>query len=144
MDKVLVDTSIVLDLLSQRENFFEPAQWLFSLADKKKVNLYVSSLTLANAHYILAKNSSNAITRTVLRSFKVLVEVLPMDDKIVELALNSNFNDFEDAIQYYTAIENELDLIVTRNIKDFTLSKIPVVTAYDYLILFKSNHPDSI
>nr|WP_205943630.1 hypothetical protein [Pedobacter cryophilus] len=56
-----------------------------------------------------------------------------MDDKIIDLALNSDFKDFEDDIQYYSAIENKLDIIITRNIKDFKLSKIPVLTAKDYL-----------
>ena len=58
-----------------------------------------------------------------------------MDDKIIDLSLNSNFKDFEDAIQYYTAIENNMDIIITRNLKDFKLSKIPVMTAKNYLVL---------
>ncbi|ELR70704.1 PIN domain containing protein [Fulvivirga imtechensis AK7] len=56
-----------------------------------------------------------------------------MDDKIIDLSLDSDFKDFEDSIQYYTAIENNLDLIITRNLKDFKLSKIPVLTAKNYL-----------
>jgi predicted nucleic acid-binding protein len=63
----------------------------------------------------------------------VLVRVLPMDDKIIDLSLDADFNDFEDAIQYYTALENDLDLILTRNLKDFKTSKLPVLTASEYL-----------
>jgi hypothetical protein len=58
-----------------------------------------------------------------------------MDDKIIDLSLNSDFKDFEDAIQYFTALENKLEIIITRNLKDFKLSKIPVMTANDYLIM---------
>ncbi len=58
-----------------------------------------------------------------------------MDDKIIDLSLNSYFNDFEDAIQYYTAIENKFEIIITRNLRDFKLSKIPVMTANDYLTM---------
>ncbi len=58
------------------------------------------------------------------RKFKVLIEVLPMDDKIITLSLESDFKDFEDAIQYYTAVENQIDIIITRNLKDFKTSKI--------------------
>jgi len=68
-----------------------------------------------------------------LRKFKVLVNVLPLDDKIADLALNSEFRDFEDAIQYYTAIENDQDLIITRNQRDFKESKIPVMTAGEFI-----------
>jgi predicted nucleic acid-binding protein len=56
-----------------------------------------------------------------------------MDDKIINLSLDSEFKDFEDAIQYYTAVENNLDLIITRNLKDFKQSKVPVLTAFEYL-----------
>jgi predicted nucleic acid-binding protein len=133
MDKILVDTNIVLDLLSKREEFYQEAQELFTLADYKNVKLYISALSIANVHYILAKNLKLDEARKLLIKFKVLVEVLPMNDKILELALVSDFKDFEDAIQYHTALENELDLILTRNKKDFKKSVLPVFTAKEYL-----------
>jgi len=135
MDKILVDTNIVIDLLSKREKFYEAASKLFTLADKKEVELAVSSLTFANTYYLLSKELTTEKAKEVLRKFKLLVKVLPMDDKIIALALNSEFNDFEDAIQYYTAIEDKYEIIVTRNLKDFKLSKIPVMTAGDYLAM---------
>lgn len=138
MESVLVDTNIVLDLLSRRENFYESAQGLFSLADQGKVKLYVSSLTFANTYYILAKYASDKLARTALKEFKVLVSVLPLDNKIIDLSLNSDFKDFEDAIQYFTATENGLEMIITRKLKDFKAAKLPVLTAKDYLIRFQS------
>jgi predicted nucleic acid-binding protein len=137
MDRLLVDTNIVIDLLAKREKFLTEAQELFTLSDKKEVKLYVSSLTFANTHYILSQSLKIDDSRKILRKFKVLVEVLPMDDKIIDLSLDSDFKDFEDAIQYYTALENDLELILTRNLKDFKLSRIPVLTAKDYLHLNK-------
>ena len=71
--------------------------------------------------------------RKILRNFKVLVNVLPLDDKIFDLALNSEFKDFENAVQYFTAIENDQDLIITRNQPDFKESKIPIMTAGEFL-----------
>ena len=135
MDKILVDTNIVIDLLGKRESFYYEAQILFSLADKKKVKLYVSSLTFANTYYVLAKELKTEEVRKTLRKFKLLVEILSMDDKITDLSLNSEFKDFEDAIQYYTAIENKLHIILTRNQKDFKLSKLPVMNAKEYIEL---------
>jgi len=137
MDRLLVDTNIVIDLFAKREKFLTEAQELFTLSDKKEVKLYVSSLTFANTHYILSQSLKIDDSRKILRKFKVLVEVLPMDDKIIDLSLDSDFKDFEDAIQYYTALENNLELILTRNLKDFKLSRIPVLTAKDYLQLNK-------
>ena len=133
MDKILVDTNIIIDLLAKRIEFYKEAQELFTLSDYKKITLYVSSLTIANAHYLLARNYKLAESRKILIKFKVLVGVLPMDDKILELALVSDFKDFEDAIQYHTALENDLDIIISRNKKDFKNSILPVLTAQEYL-----------
>jgi len=138
MKSIFIDTNIVLDLLAHRIPFYSEAAKLFSLADKGKVRLSISALCLADIHYILSKQIPEAEVRRILRKFKVLVNVLPMDDKITDLALNSEFRDFEDAIQYYTAIENDQDLIITRNQPDFKESKIPVMTAGEFIKSIKS------
>lgn len=139
MDKILVDTNIVIDLLSRREQFYEEAQELFTLADHNKIKLFISALTIANAHYLLSREKSDAETRTVLVKLKILTTVLPLDDKIIELALISDFKDFEDAIQQHTALENDLHIIITRNKKDFKNSILPVLTAKEYLLKNKAS-----
>lgn len=134
MNRLLIDTNIVIDLLSKREKFYEEAAELFSLADRKELVLAISSLTFANTNYILTKLKSAKEAKAILRKFKVLVEVLSLDDKITELALSdNNFTDFEDGLQYYSAIENQIDIIITRNKKDFKKSNIPVLTAKEFL-----------
>jgi predicted nucleic acid-binding protein len=133
MKKLFLDTNIILDLLANRMPFYTEAAELFSLADKKKIKLSISSLCLADTHYILSKQNPDLEVRKILRKFKVLVNVLPLDDKIADLALNSEFRDFEDAIQYCTAIENDQDIIITRNQQDFKDSKIPVMTAGEFI-----------
>lgn len=137
MDRILVDTNIVLDLLAKRTEFLVEAQELFTLSDKNKVKLFVSSLTLANTYYILSQKMKLGNARRILRKFKVLVEVLPMDDKIIDLSLESDFKDFVDAIQYHTAIENEVNVIITQNLKDFKTTKISVLTAKCYIEMRK-------
>lgn len=133
MDRLFVDTNIVVDLLQKREGFYEEAQELFTLADKKQVKLFISSLTIANTHFLLSKHHTSNNARKILVKFKILVEVLTLDDKIIELALTSELKDFEDAIQFYTAIENNTDMIITRNKKDFKNASIPILTAKEYL-----------
>ncbi len=133
MKELFLDTNIFLDLLADRMPFYTEAAKLFSLADKKKIKLSVSSLCLADANYILSRQNPEMEVRKILRKFKVLVNVLPLDDKIIDLALNSDFKDFEDAIQYFTAIENDQDIIITRNQPDFKESKIPVMTAGEFI-----------
>lgn len=133
MENVFVDTNIVIDLLQKRDEFYKEAQELFTLADRKKVKLYISALTFANTYYILSRFYSSDEAKKILSKFKVLVEVLPTTDKIIELALASDFKDFEDAIQFYTALESSLEAIITRNKKDFKNNLIPIFSAKEYL-----------
>ncbi|MFZ1585912.1 MAG: PIN domain-containing protein [Saprospiraceae bacterium] len=136
MSRLLIDTNIVMDLLSKREKFYDEAAALFSRADKKELVLTITSLTFANTNYILTKLKSAKEAREILRKFKVLVELLNLDDKIAELALSDeSFPDFEDGLQYYSAIENQIDVIITRNKKDFKNSKIPILSTKEFLAL---------
>jgi len=133
MEKVFVDTDIALDLLSQREPHYAAAAKLFTLADKGKLSIYISSLSFSNLNYLLTRQYDARESRRILNSFKVLVKVLPVDDKIIELALSSKFADFEDAIQYFAAIEQGIKILLTRNTKDYSLAKIAVLTPEAYL-----------
>jgi predicted nucleic acid-binding protein len=134
MKKLLIDTNIVIDLLAKREPHYAGSAALFSLADKKQIRLSVSSLTFANTNYILLKARSAKETKSILRKFRLIADVLPLDDKIIGLALNdSDFEDFEDGLQYFTAIENGQDCIITRNLKDYKKSRIPVMNAEQFL-----------
>lgn len=134
MSRLLIDTNIVIDLLSKRDKFYDEAAELFSRADKKELELTITTLTFANINYILSKLKSAKEAKEILRKFKVLVELLNLDDKITELALSDdNFPYFKDGLQYYAAIENQIDIIITRNKKDFKNSKIPILTAKEFL-----------
>jgi predicted nucleic acid-binding protein len=133
MEKVFVDTDIALDLLSQREPHYDAAAKLFTLADKGKLSIYISSLSFSNLNYLLTRQYDARESRRILNSFKVLVKLLPVDDKIIELALSSKFGDFEDAIQYFAAIEQRIKILLTRNTKDYSLAKIAVLTPEAYL-----------
>lgn len=134
MKKLLIDTNIIIDLLSRREIFYSEAATLFSLADTNVIKLSVLSLTFANTNYTLLKEKKPNDAKTILRKLRLLVDILPLDDKIIGLALNDDsFTDFEDALQYFSAIENNQDNIITRNLRDFKNSRIPVMTARQFI-----------
>jgi len=133
MDCIFVDTDIVLDLLGNREPFYIHAAELFSKADKGKLQLFISSLSFANLNYLLSRQYSTEQARLKLLKFKTLVTTLSVTDKIVELALSSEFKDFEDGLQYFTASENGIKILLTRNLKDFRTAEIIVMTAEQYL-----------
>lgn len=134
MKKLFIDTNIVLDLLAKREPFYESSAKLFSLADRNVIQLSVSSLTFANTNYVLSKLKSTSEAKEILRKFKLLVHIVSLSEKIVNLALNNSaFKDFEDGLQYYSAIESNQDIIITRNQKDFKSSLLSIMSAEEFL-----------
>lgn len=134
MERVFVDTDILMDLLSARQPHYEAAANLFSLADEGKIKIYVSSLAFSNLFYILSRHLDANQARKKIIQFKTLVSVLSVGDKIIDLALSSDFRDFEDAIQYFTAIENRLEILLTRNLNDYKKANILVMTAEQFLL----------
>ena len=131
--RVFLDTNIILDLLGKRDPFYKPAAKVATLADQKQFTLVVSALSFANVNYIITKFEGRDIALNKLRKFKVLAEVVALDEVIIDKSLNSDFSDFEDALQYYSALSAGCSVIITRNKKDFKASVIPVMSAAEYL-----------
>jgi predicted nucleic acid-binding protein len=133
MVKVFIDTDVCIDLLANRKPFNAVAEQLFSLADKNKIKACVSSLSFANIDYVLRSQYSGTHSRQIIAKFKTLVTVLPVDSKTIDLAIASDFNDFEDAIQYYTAMEDGITVLITRNLKDYKKANIKVIAPEAFL-----------
>ena len=133
MSRIFLDTNVILDLLGERVPFFDSIAKVATLADQKKITLIVSPLSFTTVEYVLNKYESSESVLNKLRKFKIICEVCEVDEKTIEKGLNSNFKDFEDAVQFYTALQANCSIIITRNGKDFTNSTIPIMTAEEYL-----------
>lgn len=131
--RLFLDTNIMLDLLGQRQPFYDSIAKIASLADKDEVHLTVSALSYATVNYFLSKYDTPAIAREKLRKFKIISTIIGVDEWIVEKGLSSNFTDFEDALQYFCALKGDCNILLTRNPKDFKLSELPIMTAEEYL-----------
>jgi predicted nucleic acid-binding protein len=140
MKKIFVDADITLDLLAKREPFYNPTSELFSLIDDNQVKGYTSPIIIANIHYILSKQLGKEKSLKYISKLTTLLKILTFDEKIVELALSSDFKDFEDAIQYYTAIENNVEILITRNIKAYKYANIPIMTADEFITFFNNEN----
>jgi len=132
MTRLFLDTNIVIDVLGRREPFYKEAVQLFTMAYNKQVQLIVSPMTYATAAFILRKHGPEGVKK-LLSNFRQLSRIATTNERIIDDSLASQFNDFEDALQYYTAIKAKADIIITRNGKDFTASKLPVMTAAEYI-----------
>ncbi len=139
MDTLFLDTNVVIDLLGEREDFYDAIAKIVSLADKGKVKLTVSALTYSTVFYILTRFESKEIVKEKIRKFKIIAKTADLTDKIIDKGLASKFTDFEDALQYYCALKTGSSIIITRNEKDFKFSEIPVFNPKEYLSRLLSN-----
>jgi len=138
-DTLFIDTNVMLDLLGERLPYYDSIAKIASLADKGKVKLVVSALSYATIYYLLSKFEKSDVIKEKLRKFKVISETADLTDKVIAKGLSSNFSDFEDALQYHCALKMDCNLLVTRNVKDFKKSAIPVMTPVEYIKSLQSN-----
>lgn len=131
--KIFIDSDVILDLLCKREPFYQFAAELFTLGDTKKIDLVTTSLVYANVFYILRKILGISKGKELLRKLRIILTIISVDEKAVDLALNSKFSDFEDGLQYFTARENKISIILTRNVKDYKEKDLSIQTPEEYL-----------
>lgn len=133
MKKVFLDTNIVADLFLKREPFCENSLKLFALGFHKRITLYVSSLSYATLAYLCRKMKKEE--RILLfEKLRNLTETTAVDKQIVDKALVSDFDDLEDAMQYYSAVSAKVDIVLTRNKKDFVEANVPVMTPGEFFM----------
>ncbi len=131
--KVFIDSDVILALLCKREPFYVFAAEIFTLGDTKQIELVTTSVVFANVFYILRKVLGIEKAKELLRKLRIIISVVSVDEKVVDLSLNSKFADFEDGLQYFTARENDIKIILTRNTKDYKEKDLLVQTPEDYL-----------
>jgi predicted nucleic acid-binding protein len=139
MENVFIDTDVIVDFLTDRKPFSLESAKIFSLIDQKKIKGCVSSLSFSNLYYVLRKFGTHKKVINSLRELSELVDILKVDSEIIKSALTSDFKDFEDSIQYFAAQEQKkVDCIITRNIKDYKDSSLPVMTPETFLVTFEN------
>ncbi len=129
MKNLFLDTNVIIDVLANRQPFSDAAARVFYLAETGKLKLFISALSYSNIYFIIRRNSSHKEMISILRDLEALTETLDVTKQVISHSLLSDFKDFEDAIQYQTAlISKRIDVIVTRNVKDYKNSALPVLT----------------
>jgi predicted nucleic acid-binding protein len=134
MADLFIDTDVIVDFLIDRKPYSREAAIIFTLIEQKKLKGYVSSLTFSNLYYVLRKVESHNKVISKLDSMSKMLTILKVDQKTIKDAIASGFPDFEDSIQYNCAIDyKKIEVLITRNTKDYRNSEIPVMTPADYL-----------
>ena len=133
MKHYFVDTNVVIDMLADREGYADAACELFDAAGRGEVHLSICALSYSTIYYILRKYAGKENAISSLRDLTDYVSILPVDAEVIRKALYSEFSDYEDAIQHYAALQDaSVEGIITRNIKDYRYSDIPVLLPTEF------------
>ncbi len=134
MDKVLIDTDVILDFFFDRQPFAEYSTQVIGLCETYKIKGFATPVIYSNVYYILRQTARHDKVIDNLKQLLMITDVLLMDKEVLSNALNSGFKDFEDSLQNFAAMKKgEIDVILTRNLKDFSKSEIGVLTPESYI-----------
>jgi len=130
---VLIDLNVLLDVLQKREPFYETSAGLLAAVETGQVRGYVAAHSITTMFYLIQKGRSAAEARASITNLLQFIQIAPVDQSTIEQALNLDFRDFEDAVQMISAVQCKVDCLVTRNIKDYQVTLLPVMQPVDFL-----------
>ena len=133
--KVLFDLNIILDVLQEREPFYEMSAQLLAYAETGKIQGFIASHSLTTLFYLIQKGKSAAHAKVTITNLLQILKVAPVDQSTIEQALSLPYKDFEDAVQMMTAVQCKADYLVTRNVKDFQPAPLSVIQPSELLSL---------
>ncbi|EDX74480.1 hypothetical protein MC7420_4004 [Coleofasciculus chthonoplastes PCC 7420] len=131
--KILIDTNVVIDLISEREPFVEEAVRLFQKIEQGNLEGYIAATTITNIFYIIRKIEGRAVALEAIKQLLSGLRLCSVDRQTIETALSFDLIDFEDGIQLACATLSQLDGIVTRDREDFLNSPLPVYSPTELL-----------
>lgn len=134
MDNILIDTDVLMDLFFDREPFAKFSTEILNRCEEKRLNGFITPVIICNVYYLLRKTAKHQLIIEKIKQLLSIIEIIEMDKDVVLDALNSEFKDFEDALQNFSAVQiGKINIILTRNIKDFKKSDLAILTPETYL-----------
>lgn len=131
--KILVDTNVILDIVLERQPFFEHSAQLLQNAAQLHLELFLTATTITDLYYIVRKAKDRQTSLDFIRDLLNVVEISAVDKSVVEQALQLDLTDFEDAVQVGSARQENIKIIVTRNEADFSVSGFEVYSPESFL-----------
>lgn len=135
--KILIDTNVILDVLSNRKEFVENAQKIFKLCELKHIDGYISALSITNIIYIMRKELDNDKIKSILNTLSIIFNIVDLKAEDLKTAITMNFTDYKDAIQSAQATRLNTDYIISRNTKDFIKSKVKAIDPENFIKSYK-------
>ena len=135
MIKLFLDTNIILDMLRKRKPFVDSSAAVWDLIERSKVSGFVSAISFNNIHYIMRHSVSAESAYAAMDIMRDTLNIVSLDGKILNKSIDTAFNDFEDGIQFFSAIQCDADYLISRNVKDFPRDDITVLEPEAFLAL---------
>jgi predicted nucleic acid-binding protein len=136
MNRLLLDTDVILDLYLDREPFVEAAAAIWSAHETGRLTAYVSAITPVNLFYVARKLKGQAVAHQAVLELLTALPVCPIDGIVLQAGVETSFKDFEDAVQHASAAAAGLDGIITRNVSDYQQATLPIFTPADFVNQF--------
>jgi predicted nucleic acid-binding protein len=134
MIKALIDTNLVIDVALERVPFYKDAETIFQKIHDKKIQGCISASAVTDIFYLLRKGIGIDAASIFLIKLVKIIDIVGVDKNIIIKALESGWNDFEDAVQAQAALENDVDVIITRNTRDYQkIEKIKILSPLDFI-----------
>ncbi len=131
--RVFIDTNVILDLLLERDGFYEYAAKIFEMSAQEKITLYTSAISISNIFYIIRKEIKNRKkVKEYISDLTDIIRIVSVDEQTVRNALKTDFTDFEDSLQYISARQNDMDCMVTRNVKDYKTAVLKIYGSREF------------
>ena len=143
MNKIFIDSDVILDLILIRQPFYKYSASLFTLIENKKIQAYTTPVIFSNLNYILTKLKNSKFALNSLKKLRSLIEISLLDLNTIDQALNSNPKDFENALQYFSCYNSQIKFLITRNKRDYPKNGIKILSANEYLKMYKQKRSES-
>ena len=138
MLNILIDSNILLDVMTTRQPFFETSYKVIEIVKTQEIIGYVSASSITDIFYIARRElKDKKVVLQLIKDILKCLKVATVSENEINKALELDWNDFEDAIQYSTALLNQMDYIITRNAKDFKTNEVPTISPEDFCELFE-------
>lgn len=134
--RVLIDTNVILDHLLDRKPFNKAAEWIFMQAERSQLEAFIGGTTVTTVHYLISKALGVKAGYTHIEKLLCIFEVAPVNRTVLTSALQLKFTDFDDAVLYEAAVAIGVGAIVTRDVKGFLKSAIPVYSSDEFVASF--------
>ena len=132
--KILIDTCVIIDALQARKPFNEDAEKVILAVAQNKCEGYITAKSVTDIYYLIHRcTHSDSETRNIISKVLMIINILDTTGIDIKKAMLSEMSDYEDAVMVETALRENVDLIVTRNIKDFVKSKVKVKTPTEFI-----------